>query len=277
MNNKADLKDIEKILSTRYDNGADYWSTPDGRIGVGGPFSTIESLLILSELEVDRDHEAVSGAAEKVMDSIQDDGRVRVAPKGTCFPCHSAVAAAALCRNGYGDNERVRLVLNHLMENRYEDGGWRCKKFSAGRGPETEHSNPGVTLWALDAFRCAGMKNFEEELNQAVETLLEHWRIRKPTGPCHFGIGSQFMKVEYPFLRYNIFYYTYVLSFYEKARKDERFAEALDVLKSKLDQEGRLVVERPNRKLADYDFCRKGTPSAKAAKRFEEIMRNMEK
>ena len=93
-------------------------------------------------------------------------------------------------------------------------------------------------------------------------------RIRKPTGPCHFGIGSQFMKVEYPFLRYNIFYYTYVLSFYVKARKDERFAEALDVLKSKLDHEGSLVVERPNRKLEDYDFCRKGTPSARETKRF---------
>lgn len=277
MNKKADLKDIEKILSTRYDNGADYWSTPDGRIGVGGPFSTIESLLILSELEMDRDHEAVSGAAGKVMDSIQDDGRVRVAPKGTPFPCHSAAAAAALCRNGYGDNPRVRLLLSYLMGNRYEDGGWRCRKFSGGRGPETEHSNPGVTLWALDAFRCSGLDRFEAGLDEAVETLLEHWRIRKPIGPCHFGIGSQFMKVEYPFLRYNIFYYTYVLSFYEKARKDERFAEALDVLKTKLDHEGSLVVERPNRKLADYDFCRKGNPSPKATKRFREIIRNMEK
>ena len=35
--------DIEEILSRRHDNGADYWATPDGRIYVGNPFSTIGS------------------------------------------------------------------------------------------------------------------------------------------------------------------------------------------------------------------------------------------
>lgn len=271
------MGDLEKLLSTRYDNGADYWTTLDGRIGVGGPFSTIESLLILSELEVDRKHEALVGAAQKVIDSVQDSGRVRVAPKGAIYPCHSAVAAAALCRNGYSETPKVILLLNYLMENKYEDGGWRCNKFLDGRGPETEHSNPGVTLWALDAFRCAGLERFESELDQTVETLLQHWRIRKPIGPCHFGMGNQFMMLEYPFLRYNIFYYTYVLSFYRKAIKDERFIEAIEVLNSKLDDEGRIVVERPNRKLLDFDFCKKGKPSAAATKRYQEIMKNMDK
>ncbi len=82
------------------------------------------------------------------------------------------------------------------------------------------------------------------------------------------------MQVEYPFLRYNLFYYTHVLSFYERARKDDRYGEALEMLKSKLDERGRLVVERPNRKLAKFLFCRKGEPSELATKRYREIVNN---
>jgi hypothetical protein len=193
---------------------------------VGGPFSTLETLLILSELRVPRSHEAVRGAAKLVLDACGEDGRIRVAPKGSIYPCHTAIASAALCRNGYAGDKRVKRMLGHLLSNRFEDGGWRCKKFSGGRGPETEYSNPGVTLFALDALRCAGMTE-GQELNSAVETLLDHWTVRVPRGPCHFGIGSLFMQVEYPFLRYNLFYYTFVLSFYLKARMDKRFEDAL--------------------------------------------------
>ena len=50
--------------------------------------------------------------------------------------------------------------------------------------------------------------------------------MKRPTGPCHFGIGTLFMQVEYPFLRYNLYYYIYVLSFYDRANDDQRYLEA---------------------------------------------------
>lgn len=84
-------------------------------------------------------------------------------------------------------------------EIQYEDGGWRCNKFSFGRGPETERSNPHPTLTALNAFRFSEYFNREPAFERAVEFLLEHWTIRKPIGPCHYGIGTLFMQVEYPF------------------------------------------------------------------------------
>ena len=66
-----------------------------------------------------------------------------------------------------------------------------------------------------------------QQLERGVEFLLEHWITKKPLGPCEFGIGSTFMKTEYPFIRYNIFYYTYVLSYYQKALKDKRFQQVV--------------------------------------------------
>ena len=36
--------DVEAILAKRHSNGGDFWATLDGRIYVGGPFSTLASL-----------------------------------------------------------------------------------------------------------------------------------------------------------------------------------------------------------------------------------------
>ncbi len=47
-----DVSDMDKILATRHDNGADFWATPDGRIGIEKPISTLTALLIMSELKV---------------------------------------------------------------------------------------------------------------------------------------------------------------------------------------------------------------------------------
>ncbi|HSL93062.1 MAG TPA: prenyltransferase [Bacillota bacterium] len=270
------MADLDKLLSTRFDNGADFWATPDGRIGIERPFSTLTALLVMSELRVQKSHEAVLGAAELVLHAIRDDGRVRIAPKGSIYPCHTALAAAALCRNGDAGDERVQTVLRHLLANRFEDGGWRCNKFLFGRGPETDFSNPGVTLFALDAFRYAEMHEGIVDLDRAVESLLDHWTTRVPTGPCHFGMGTLFMQVEYPFLRYNLFYYVFVLSFYARARQDERFRAAFDTLSTKLDSRNRVIVERPNAKLARLDICSKGKPSEAGTKRYLEILKNLE-
>jgi len=38
---------------------------------------------------------------------------------------------------------------------------------------------------------------------------------------------------------------------------------------------GRMVVERPNRKLADLSFCAAGRPSEPATGRYREIVRNL--
>lgn len=273
---EMDKSDIDKILETRYDNGADFWATPDGRLGIDKPISTLTALLIMSELKVERSHEALQGATELLFHAIRDDGRVRISPKGSIYPCHTAIAAAALCRNGYADDIRVKLMLDYLLAHRFEDGGWRCNKFLFGRGPETNFSNPGVTLFALDAFRCT-QSHQSLDLDRAVETLLDHWTVRVPTGPCHFGMGSLFMQVEYPFLRYNLFYYVYVLSFYAKARKDYRFIEAYAALHKKLDHNNNLIVERPNRKLNKLEICREGEPSEAGTKRYFEIVENMQK
>jgi hypothetical protein len=268
--------DVAAILARRHDNGADFWATPDDRVYVGSPFSTIASLGMLHELGVPADHEAVRGGLELLLHACRDDGRIRVAPKAPLYPCYTAEAARMLCRFGLADHPSVRRTMRYLLDGVHETGGWRCNFTRFGRGPETRYANPGATLYALDTLRFsmehrAGIP----AVDHAVESLLDHWETREPVGPCHWGIGTQFLQVEYPFLRYNLFFYVHVLSFYERARSDPRFRSAVSALEAKLDEAGRLVVERPHRSLQGLAFCARGEPSSQATVRFREIRRNL--
>ncbi|MCP8308810.1 MAG: prenyltransferase [archaeon] len=265
--------DVEAILARRYDNGGDLWATADGRLGVGSPFSTLDCALMLSELRMDPSEPILKRTAELILNSWREDGRFRLISKGTIYPCHTARVARVLCCLGYAFDSRLKKTFDHLLEIQHSDGGWRCNTYKFGKGPETTFSNPGPTLEALDAFRFTHFLNRDRHLDKAVEFLLDHWVTRKPLGPCHFGIGTLFMKVEFPFFRYNLFFYVYVLSFYDRAKKDPRFLEALSVLESKL-IDGKVVVENPNRKLAGFSFCKKGEPSELATVRYREILKN---
>lgn len=267
--------DIAAILSRRHDNGADYWATADGRISKGSPFTTLESVLMLAELGVEPESPVLRGAAALILSAQQDDGRFRVAPGGAIYPCHTINAARVLSYLGFIGDPRLDVTVTHLLGTVHDSGGWRCRKFSYGRGPETEFANPGPTLAALDVFRLAGLADHDASLDAAVELLLGHWSTRAPLGPCHYGIGTLFMQVAYPFASYNLFFWVYVLSFYRRAREDSRFLEALHALQSTM-VGGQIVVQRPHQKLRDFTFCRQGEPSALATERYREIERNLE-
>ena len=266
--------DLDAILSHRHDLGADYWTTPDKRLAKGSPFSAYGSALMLLELGMEPSDPILNGVAELFFSVWREDGRFRLYPDGGIYPCHTAYAANLMCCMGYAKDERVQKTLQYMLETRHADGGWRCKKFNYGRGPETEYSNPLPTLNILNAFRFTDYLNKESLLDSAVDLLLEHWTIKTPIGPCHYGIGKLFMQVEYPFSGYNLFSYVHVLSFYDHAKKDKRFLEAFAALESKL-QDGQIVVERVVPKLAKLDFCRKGAPSELATKRYLEIRENI--
>lgn len=268
------LSDVETILSHKHDNGTDLWTTPDKRLIKGSPFSTLESVLYLLELGMEPTVPLLKEAAELIFSTWQPDGSFKLYPRGSVYPCYTANAANVLCHMGYATDKRLQKTFQHLLDIQYTDGGWRCNKFSFGRGPETEYSNPHPTLMALDAFRFSDYLNNELALDKAADFLLEHWIIKRPIGPCHYGIGTLFMQVEYPFRNYNLFMYVYVLSFYNKAKDDQRFLEALKALESKV-VNGQIIVERVVPKLAKLSFCKKGEPSALATIRYHEILKNL--
>jgi len=267
--------DIEAILLHRHDNGADYWTTLDNSLLKGGMFSAYSSALMLLELGVSPSDPILAAVSDLFFSTWKDDGRFKLYPKGSILPCQTAYALLLLCRMGYQADDRIQKTYRHFLDTPYTDGGWRCNKFFFGRGPETEFSNPLPTLNVLNAFRFSDYLNNEPKLDKAVEFLLMHWTIKRPIGPCQYGIGTRFMQVEYPFEDYNLLGYVYVLSFYNKAKTDERFLEAFGALQNKL-VDGNIVIERSSSKLAKLEFCKKG-PSELATLRYQKILQNLNK
>jgi hypothetical protein len=266
--------DIALILSRIGHNGGGLWTTNDKKICKGSPFSTRDVALMLSELGFTKNDLIIQDIANLIFSIWKPDGRFKISPSGAIYPCHTIGVVRVLCYLGYSEDNRIKKAFEHLLETQQPDGGWICNKFSFGKGPETNYSNPGPTLEALDAFRFTDLINNDKRLDQAVDFLLRHWEIKKPIGPCHYGIGSLFMKTEFPFFRYNLFYYCYTLSFFKKAQNDERFNEALFLLKNKL-VNGEMIIENPNRHLAEMDFCRKGQQSKLATIKFDDLVRNL--
>ncbi|MDP4014166.1 MAG: hypothetical protein U0990_06990 [Candidatus Nanopelagicales bacterium] len=62
-------------------------------------------------------------------------------------------------------------------------------------------------------------------------------------------------------MHYNLFYYVLVLSYYEAACADARFAAAYQGLSEHVDDQGRLIVANPHRSWRQHDFARANEPS----------------
>ena len=170
---KAYRTDAEAILSHRWDNGGDLWATPDKRLLKGAPFSALESPLYLLELGMEPGDPLMHQVAALFFSVWQEDGRFKMYPQGGIYPCQTIHAADLLCHLGYAGDARLQRTWRHLLDTQCADGGWRCLKFSFGRGPETAYSNPYPTLVALDAFRFTDRLNREPALDRAVEFLLD--------------------------------------------------------------------------------------------------------
>ena len=82
--------DVEEILSHRFDNGADYWTTPDKRLLKGTPFSAHNSALMLLELGIKPTDPILKEVAGLFFSTWKEDGRFKLYPKGGIYPCQTA-------------------------------------------------------------------------------------------------------------------------------------------------------------------------------------------
>ena len=265
--------EIRDICARQSINGGDYWARKDGDIHAPAGFSTIDVLNTLGDIGARAsEHAVIQEATGFVFELYDGKGCFRYAPKGSKLPCLTARIVTALKRLGCTEDERLEPCFQNFLNTQQEDGGWRCHMVKLGKSQETDASNPGTTLYVLDAFRFRENTPCDAaQLELAVQFLLRHWDTRRPLGPCQFGIGTRFMSVEYPFLRYNLFYYVYVLSKYRAARADERYEEALKILRGKF-TDNQVTPETPHSAWSAYSFAQKGEYSEPATKRLQEIL-----
>lgn len=229
-------KPIEHTLRNTGMNGGRFWSREDGDIHAPSGTSTIDTVNVLGQLGADViKYPVLADVFDFLLGYQRQDGAFRYSPKSSALPCMTARVLTGMGRIGLAGEQQLHKSFLWLLDQQHLDGGWRCSTIRQGASPETDASNPGTTLYALDALSYLPMTtSLERSARHALTFLEAHWGSRSPLGPCGFGIGSRFLKPEFPFLRYNIFYLVVVLSKYERLCSPAYLADVLSEFDSHL-------------------------------------------
>ena len=93
------------------------------------------------------------------------------------------------------------------------------------------------------------------------EMLLRHWEHRGVRKMFLFGIGTDFRKLKYPFVWYNVLHVVDVLSRFPFVHADPRFREMVEAITTQADEKGRYTATSMYRAWKGWSFADKKNPS----------------
>jgi hypothetical protein len=180
--------------------------------------------------------------------------------------CDAPTILSILLDMGAGNQPGIQEATKHLAS-LVEDNGWRCSvsvEMGKFRGPGRKGDPcPIATLIALKALSLApGMAESPTAL-KGIKMLLDHWEKRAETKYYLFGIGTDFHKLKYPFVWYDILHVAEVLSRFPAARSDLRFEQMLAEIAPLRsgDEMGRCTAASMYQSWKGWSFADKKAPS----------------
>jgi hypothetical protein len=91
--------------------------------------------------------------------------------------------------------------------------------------------------------------------------LLGHWQRQKEVKYYLFGVGSDFRKLKYPFVWYDILHVVEVLSRFPYIHTDPRFQGMLAAITDQADAQGRCTAGSMYQSWKGWSFADKKNPS----------------
>jgi hypothetical protein len=265
---------VPKILSKQNKEG--YWET-EGRFYTAKYKGTVWQLLVLAELGADGKDERIRSACEFTIRYSQDpesggfstkyNSRTDGGSHAIVIPCLTGNMVWSLIRLGYAGDPRVQRGIEWIVKyQRFDDGvkdapsGWPYDKEVMCFGKHVCHMGVVKSLKALAEIpserRSVDVKNTVEK---GAEYLLQHHifkrshdlkRTSKP-GWKHFGFPLMYQTDALEILG--------ILT--KLGYRDKRMQEAIDLVLSKQDEEGRLKLENTFNGRFQVDIERKNQPS----------------
>ena len=90
---------------------------------------------------------------------------------------------------------------------------------------------------------------------------MTHWELRGQKKYFLFGIGTDFHKLKYPFVWYDILHVADVLTQFSWARSDSRLIEMVMAVTAQADSDGRYTAASMFRAWKGWSFADKKQPS----------------
>jgi hypothetical protein len=145
-----------------------------------------------------------------------------------------------------------------------DDNGWRCSNcgnIGKFRGPgRKEDECPMATLNVLKLFSLTKKHDYSEQKEKAIDTLLTLWKDRKKRRPYLFAMGTDFCKLKYPLIWYDILNVVNTLSYFPSAIDRKEFKEMVNIITVKTKQNG-YKSESVFQFWKDFDFGQKKVDS----------------
>ena len=177
--------------------------------------------------------------------------------------CDAPTLLYSLLAFGLGSHPSVAAAVAALKE-RVEDNAWRCgatgslPKFSGpGRKADT---CPIATTYALKALSLTPDLG-ADAARRGTEALLAHWEDQKEYKLRMFGIGTDFRKLKYPYVWYDLLHVTDVLSRFPETHRDRRLGEMVAEIVAQADPENRYRPGSMYRAWQGWSFANKKQPS----------------
>jgi hypothetical protein len=193
--------------------------------------STNWRALFLADLGLDRSDPRVAQLAEVIFDY-----QLRLSSPFNLFHeevCRSGNTARLLARFGYGEDRRVRMLFDWLIEDQREDGGWNCAPGEPGT----------LDAWeALAAFSAVPRPKRSRAMERAIERGAEFYLERRllDEGPRY----APWYRLHYP----NHYFYDLLVGLDLLTglgfAGDRRLRPALEILAKKRRPDGRWNLER---------------------------------
>lgn len=170
---------------------------------------------------------------------------------------------------GVPHRKALEKVLSMMAPN-----GWRCascEAFGKFRGPgKKEDECPIATLNTLKLLSLTEDDEYPEEKKLAFSAVEALWRDRAKRRPYLFAMGTDFKKLKYPMIWYDILNVVSVLSHFPEALRRSEFREMMTLIVARVAENG-YVPQSAYQFWKAYDFGQKKSESLYIKREIEAI------
>jgi hypothetical protein len=216
--------------------------------------------LLLNEIRTHQTSEGILRSLVQVPRAFGGSGE----DQWSWMMCDTPTLLYVMLKMGMNEKTRFERALQHIVD-LADENGWRCKvapELGKFRGPgRKDDPCPIANLLALKALTLVPEWSGSSAVATGVEMLLNHWQHRKEKKYYLFGMGTDFRKLKYPFIWYDILHVVEVLSQLGFARQDLRFQEMLVEITNQADENGRFTPGSMYQSWKGWSFADKKYPS----------------